>query len=117
MWLSNGIVFEALTPARIELAHVQALAEGARELNGSSSALLLADMRRVRSVSSEARAFSSSDEVIEVVAAQAMLVGSPVTRVIASFFVRVSQPPFPVRMFDDGPAAARWLTGLRVASA
>ena len=46
-----------------------------------------------------------------------MLVGSPVTRVIASFFVRVFQPPFPTRMFDDPGAAADWLGGVRVATA
>jgi len=116
VWLDNGIVHEAVDVAHLELEHVQCLAKGVRALVGEhAQALLLADLCGVRSASSDARAYSSSAELRALVGAQAFVVTSPVTRVIASFFVRVFHPPFPVRLFAGPAPASAWLHGLRPA--
>lgn len=46
----------------------------------------------------------------DLVAAMAILVDSPVTRVVANFFVRVATPPYPVRLFTSTADAVQWLT-------
>ncbi len=117
VWLANGIVHEAVDIAHLELKHVRCLAQGIRTLVGDDTqSLLLADLGGVRSASSDARAYSSSAELRALVAAQAFVVTSPVTRVIASFFVRVFHPPFPVRLFAGPDPASAWLHGLRPAA-
>lgn len=117
LWLAGGIVHEAIDVQTIELEHVRGLVDGVRSLVGwNKPSLLLTDLTKVRATSSEARVYSSSDEMRDVVAAQAILVGSPVTRVIAGFFVRVFQPPFPVRLFTASTHASDWLRGLRRAA-
>ncbi|MEZ4442246.1 MAG: hypothetical protein R3B72_24340 [Polyangiaceae bacterium] len=113
VWSTDGIVYEAIDVSRIELEHAQEFASAVRHLAGDDGpSLLLADMSLVRATTSEVRAYSASDETKTLVAAQGILVGSPVTRVVASFFVRVFQPPFPVRLFTTADDASAWLHGL-----
>ena len=111
VWMEHGIVYETLEVTEIEEHHIRGLAEAVRELVGPDvKARIIADIRGVRWASGDSRALAASDEVRSLVAAQAILVGSPVTRVIGSFFARVATPPFPVRLFTSTPAAVEWLT-------
>lgn len=45
----------------------------------------------------------------EVVAAVALLVGNPLSRMMATFFINVSRPDVPIRLFEDADAAGAWL--------
>ena len=45
----------------------------------------------------------------EVVAAVALLVGNPLSRMMATFFINVSRPDVPIRLFEDADAAVAWL--------
>jgi hypothetical protein len=39
----------------------------------------------------------------------AVLVGDPLSRMLGNFFLRVSRPAYPTRIFTDEAAARRWL--------
>ena len=43
--------------------------------------------------------------------AVALVVGTPLSRVVGNLFLRVSRPPFPVRLFDNEESALVWLKG------
>ena len=43
--------------------------------------------------------------------AVALIVGTPLTRMMANFFLSVNKPPYPTRMFDDEASALAWLQG------
>ncbi len=117
MWFADGIVHEVVDVRTVELEHARALADAVRSLVGPDNpSLLLADLCKVRATTSETRAYSSGEEMRSLVAAQAILVGSPVTRVVAGFFVRVFQPPYPVRLFTAATNASDWLRELRPAA-
>lgn len=47
----------------------------------------------------------------EVVAAVALVVGNPLSRMMATFFINVSKPDVPIRLFEDADAAVVWLQG------
>ena len=47
----------------------------------------------------------------EVVAAVALVVGNPLSRMMATFFINVSGPEVPIKLFEDAEAAAAWLRG------
>lgn len=71
--------------------------------------VLMQDMARV---DREARAFFASEEYITRLSCQtALVVGSPVSRVIASFFVGINRPRYPHKVFDDPEQALEWLRG------
>ena len=45
----------------------------------------------------------------EIVAAVALLVGNPLSRMMATFFINVSRPDVPIKLFEDADAAVAWL--------
>lgn len=45
----------------------------------------------------------------EVVSAVAIVVGSPLSRMMGNFFINVNKPKAPTRLFDDEAAALAWL--------
>lgn len=47
----------------------------------------------------------------EVVSAVALVVGNPLSRMMANFFINVSKPEVPIRLLEDDDAALTWLRG------
>lgn len=70
---------------------------------------VLVDLRAVRSHSAEARAYFTGPEGQRVCAAAALVVGSPVSRVVALFLVHVNRPATPTRTFTCEREAESWL--------
>lgn len=79
------------------------------ELAGRSRTLVLVDTRGVRWQSREARDYFVSDNAAEATTAVAIVVGSPVSRVLGSFFLRFEQHRFPTALFDNEDKAIHWL--------
>ena len=73
--------------------------------------VLMQDMARVER---EARAFLASQEYMQLCSQTALVVGSPVSRVIGNFFVGLNRPSYPYKLFDDPELAAEWLRGFVV---
>lgn len=68
----------------------------------------LIDMRELKSVTPEARAYMGV-EGAKYITTGALLIGSPFTKMIANLFLMVNKPPVPTRMFTDERAAREWL--------
>lgn len=80
-----------------------------RSVAGGQRAPVLFDARHLRSMSREAREYYASRESKRVHRAVAILIDSPLSRVLAKLFVRLNDPPFPTEMFADEKEALRWL--------
>lgn len=83
-------------------AHVAA-ARGAKRLT-------LADVSGLKFADLEARKLAAGPEVAAVTSRMALLVGNPVSRILGNFFLRVSRPLYPTRIFTDEASARRWLS-------
>ena len=70
---------------------------------------VLVDMRGVRSQTRDAREYFMSDDVARRLSAVALLVGSPVSRMIGNFFLRIGDHRIPTRIFTTDAEAAAWL--------
>lgn len=96
--------------AGLELTHsiaLQVLEIGLQIADGPKPTMVL--MRDMARVDREARAFFASQQYMQLCSQTALVVGSPVSRVIGSFFVGLNQPTYPVKIFDDPEHAAAWL--------
>lgn len=69
----------------------------------------LVDLRHIRSQSAEARAYFTGPEGQRVCSAAALVVGSPVSRVVARFLLHVNRPVAPTRSFTCEREAEAWL--------
>lgn len=67
------------------------------------------DARGVRSTTREARELAVCDEVVAITSRMAVLVDNPVSRVLGNFFMVVTSPRYPTKLFSDEAAARAWL--------
>lgn len=88
--------------AEVLIGAIATLAEGRR-------VPILLNMSQIRSVDREARDYFSSPAIVAVAQAVALVVPSPVSRVIGSFFIGINRPPFPIKLFVSEDDAHAWL--------
>ena len=86
--------------ARAALVEIAALTKG-------RSVPILADIRRIKSMSREGRkTFGGAGATYT---ALALIAGSPVTQMIANFFIGINRTMSPQQMFTDEGKAIAWL--------
>ncbi|MBK7861542.1 MAG: hypothetical protein IPJ65_23595 [Archangiaceae bacterium] len=78
-------------------------------LTGGQKARVLVDLRAARSQSREARQLYSGAESDAHTCCCALVVGSPISRVLGSFFLGLNKPRYPTRIFTSPEDAERWL--------
>jgi hypothetical protein len=88
--------------ARTNVAAIYELGERGRRL-------LLVDMRGMRSQTREAREYLTGPEAARAALAVALLVGSPVSRVLGNFFLRFGAHRVPTSLFTNEDDAIAWL--------
>lgn len=91
-----------LTDAKEALAATAHLSQGRR-------LPVLVDSRGIKSQSKQARDLFGSEEAAAVCASVALLVGTPVSRVIGNFFLRRMSQPIPTQLFTEEASAIQWL--------
>ena len=67
------------------------------------------DMTEVTEISKEARDYFANERTASIQRATALLVRSPVSRVIGNFFMGLNRPISPTRLFTDPQKAIQWL--------
>jgi hypothetical protein len=92
----------SLEDARENLASLPARPDHGRQL-------LMLDLRGMNGMSREAREFYAGEEPARVLAAIALIVDSPLSRMIGSFFLGFNKPRIPLRLFTSEAQALRWL--------
>jgi hypothetical protein len=71
---------------------------------------VLADIRAAAvGADREARTYYTTEEAARLKTAMAMVVDSPLQRMLGNFFLRLNRPPYPTRLFADQEAALSWL--------
>ena len=94
--------------------------EDAREVVSAHNSLtegvktpVLADLRNVTTgANRQARKYYTLEESCRSKLGMAMLVQSPVQRMLGNLFVKINKPPYPTRLFSDEEEALIWLRTL-----
>lgn len=93
----------SLEDAREVVAAHVALADG-------TASPVLADLRGITiGADREARTYYSSSEGAYLKSAMAMVVDSPVQRMLGNIFLRFNKPPYPTRLLAGPDEAVEWL--------
>jgi hypothetical protein len=109
VWLRpDGAVQVTWSPGpRIELDTARGATDAIQEVSGGQPRGLLVDMRGTVSMDREARSHFASR--IPNLYAVALWVESPLSQMLANFFLGVNRPPIPTRLFTDEAKAVAWL--------
>lgn len=92
--------------AHVEVRDAAEAIEAVVALWPDPPAPVLVDMRGARSITRQARQTFADPPKI---ARTALYVDSPLGRTMANFFIAVSDPRIPIRLFTDLDEARRWL--------
>ena len=85
--------------------------EAIAEISNEKMHPLFIDITRCKSITRDARAHYAREQVGEAVCAIALLIGSPVSRIIGNLFIGFNKPKHPLRLFTSEPDAIEWLKG------
>ncbi len=83
--------------------------ERVRNRLGKEKTRVLVDMREIKGVSRDAREYYANERTASIQRATALVIKSPLSRVIANFFMGLNRPLTPTRMFTDVDEAIEWL--------
>ncbi len=70
---------------------------------------ILVDLTGMKSFDRDARAYYAGEEAAKYQSAIALLIGSPLSRVIGNFFIGFNKSPMPTKLFTSEPEALEWL--------
>jgi hypothetical protein len=109
-WMgADGIARTKIKPgSSITITHARENSLAVNSLPGPKFPLLI-DSRDIRSMTKEAREFFSTNGRETKINSMAVVINSPISRVIGNFFLGINKPPVPTRLFDNPEDAANWL--------
>ena len=109
IWIQDGIMHGEYTveEVSIEIAHKMIAAR--LEACGEKNFPFLANVTKVKNITKEARAAFAGGDGVKKMPACALLVGSPVNRLLGNFFLSVSKPIVPTKLFTNMNEAETWL--------
>jgi hypothetical protein len=79
------------------------------KINKGKRRPLLVDTKTMKSLAREARKYYAGEEAASVACAVAIIVGTPVSRVLGNFYIGLSNPRLPSRLFTSEDEALKWL--------
>jgi hypothetical protein len=111
IWIDeSGIVHTIYTDySDVDIAIARQEIENIRKLSKGKRMPCVVDITRIKSVSREAREYYASEDSYDVFTAVALLVNSPLTLVLANFFLGINKPIMPVKIFTSEERALKWL--------
>jgi len=111
IWLDqDGILHNTFLPnAEVGFEDAKEIGIANAKAAGGKKVVSLIDARKVKSAVREARKFGVRDETETTRVATAILVDSPISRVIGNFFINIDKPPYPTRLFTTETKAIDWL--------
>lgn len=110
-WLGNdGICYTVVKPnAIVNLQDAQENSCSVKEISEGTIYPLLVNLMEINSISKEARDHFSMQNRTPGVSAIAMLIRSPVSRIIGNFFLGMNRSVVPTKLFTDESEAVSWL--------
>jgi len=102
------ILFADLTTEELAMENVDAQERIRDSLNKEKTRVLI-DMTTVTEIAKEARDYFANERTSSIQRATALLINSPVSRIIGNFFMGLNKPISPTKLFTDPQEAIKWL--------
>jgi hypothetical protein len=114
VWFGDdGVARVIVTGSKLEGSDAQGLLNHLAQVSGGKRVPVLADIRKLRSITLDLRKVMASPEAGERLSAAAVVVSNPVNRMIGSFFLRLNHPPFDMQLFENEADALAWLASTK----
>lgn len=105
----NGILHAFYKPELVSLEIAKKIAFFRKEYIQDNSYPTLVRINKVAKATKDARDFLSSEEGVEGVTAGAIITNSSFQATLANFFLKVTKPQIPTKLFVEEEKAIKWL--------
>jgi hypothetical protein len=114
-WINhNGVCYTVVKPnAEIEIEDAIENTAAVKAISKDHIYPMLVNLREIKSISKEARDHFSMQNRAPGVAAIAMFIKSPVSRIIGNFFLGLNRSVVPAKLFTNEEKAVAWLKQYR----
>lgn len=109
IWIEGNIMFSEYLVEEVNLATAQRMISSRLEACQGKAYPFIANVTNVKTITKEARSAFSEGDGIKYMTACALIVGSPVNRLLGNFFLSVSKPSVPTKLFTSRDDALTWL--------
>lgn len=107
--LEDGIVIATWESQAVDLTVAQRAVKYRLEATKHQSYPLLSNIKPIKNISKPARDYLASEDGCEGIIAAAVLIDSPLGSMIGNFFISISRPLRPTKIFTDETEAKKWL--------
>ena len=111
VWVDkDGIIRNTVLPnAEITLAEAKIVVQAIIKITKGKRSPIFVDSRQIKIMTREARQYLASEESTRILSAIAVLVASPISKIIGKFFINFSKPFMPTQLFTNKNDALAWL--------
>jgi len=103
-----GEVFADITTEELAKENIDAQERIRDSLNKKKTRVII-DITAVFEISKEARDYFANERTASVQRATALLIGSPISKIVGNFFLGLNKPISPTRLFTNPKQAIKWL--------
>ncbi len=107
--IENNIIFTTLKVNSVDLDIAKKAVDYRLNVVKDKRYLLVSDIRIVKNSTKQARDFLASEAGCEGVIAAAVIIDSSVGSMIGNFFISISKPLVPTKIFTNENDAKKWL--------
>jgi hypothetical protein len=115
-WIEDEILFFTYKPAtRLDLEGARRVVSDRKKFQKNMSYLVCCDARGLKEIDKAARDYLAK-EGSDLVIAVGILIESPVTRILTNFYLTISKPLTPTKLFTDRGEAIAYLESFKSAA-
>lgn len=107
--LEDGILFVLFKDFYIDINIAEKGLRERLEISDGKKYPLLINIKSMKSITKETRDFLATEKGCEGVIAGALLIDSAIGSMLGNFFIRISRPLVPTKLFTNESAAKKWL--------
>lgn len=109
-WMEDGIMFGKYKPGiTIDLEVAKEVAAERIKLANGRLYSFVGFIEDLQNVTKEARDYFSQDDGVKGMKRLALITASPISKMFGNFFLKISKPSVPTRLFTSEPEALIWL--------
>ncbi len=109
MWFEDGVLRGKVFADNLTLDMVETGVRERVRLCGGTAFPVLSDIRKIKHVDKEARAYLAKSESTVLIRAGAFLVNNQLQKILGNFFILIDKPEIPTRLFTNEADALAWL--------
>ena len=113
LWLENGIAFAKYKNTLINLDAAKSIVKERLKLFNDNSYPCLAYMMSKVDYTKDARDYFASNEGGKNMKCLALMISNPVQRIMGNFYLSVSKPSIPTKLFTREEEAIAWVNSFK----